>query len=329
MPMNPEAPNTDPWMALAAAGLGAMASRSPFAGVALGEGGLQGLQTFQQLKNARLQERDRQIRQQQVEQQAKRLEQMALQQQRNYELGLRREDERQRANDIKENREVWRPTGQLDEQGRPILMNNNAETKVSDIKTKMKLSASDQKAIRDAEGAVKSNEAVLVDLREALKLNPKANYGPMADKIGYIQSITGFDEEAGIATETFNNLIQNQALGQLKTIFGAAPTEGERKILLELQASTNKAPKVREEILNRAIQAAEKRLIDNKTKAAELKNQEFYKPDDQKTQRPQTQNLKPANDAIRAVAKKLLEKGYSQERVIEEIRNKGFDPSGL
>lgn len=39
---------TSPWMALAQAGLGMMASRSPFPGVAIGEGGMQGLKTLEQ-----------------------------------------------------------------------------------------------------------------------------------------------------------------------------------------------------------------------------------------------------------------------------------------
>ena len=41
-----EHPHTDPWGAMIAAGLGMMASRSPFAGVAIGEGGLAGLKEY-------------------------------------------------------------------------------------------------------------------------------------------------------------------------------------------------------------------------------------------------------------------------------------------
>lgn len=41
-----------PWMALTAAGLGMMASKSPWAGVALGEGGLQGMKVLQQQREA-------------------------------------------------------------------------------------------------------------------------------------------------------------------------------------------------------------------------------------------------------------------------------------
>jgi hypothetical protein len=58
----------DFYQSLMAAGLGMMASRSPFAGVAIGEGGLQGLQTYTGLKNR---EQDVDLKVSQLDQQAK------------------------------------------------------------------------------------------------------------------------------------------------------------------------------------------------------------------------------------------------------------------
>ena len=42
------------WSSLMGAGFGMMASRSPFPGVAIGEGGLQGLQTYQNLQKQQI-----------------------------------------------------------------------------------------------------------------------------------------------------------------------------------------------------------------------------------------------------------------------------------
>ena len=68
------------------------------------------------------------------------------------------------------------------------------------------------------------------------------------------------------------------ALQQLKAIFGGMPTEGERKILLELQASADKPDAVRQEILKRAAALAENRLKFNEQRAAELRGGSYYKP---------------------------------------------------
>ena len=76
----------------------------------------------------------------------------------------------------------------------------------------------------------------------------------------------------------FNNLVQQGALSQLKTIFGGNPTEGERAILLELQASSSKPPPIRKKILERAKALANTRLALNQQRADQLRGGDFYKP---------------------------------------------------
>ncbi|MNL19054.1 hypothetical protein D3C87_1402340 [compost metagenome] len=75
-----------------------------------------------------------------------------------------------------------------------------------------------------------------------------------------------------------DNVVTSQALGQLKAIFGAAPTEGERRILLDIQGSTSQPPEVRKAIFERARQAAQRRLDFYQQRSSELRGGEFYKP---------------------------------------------------
>jgi hypothetical protein len=84
--------------------------------------------------------------------------------------------------------------------------------------------------------------------------------------------------EGAQATEQLENEITSNALGQLKAIFGGAPTEGERKILLDIQGSTGKPDAVRQGIYDRAQKAAEKRLEFNRQRADALRGGSFYKP---------------------------------------------------
>lgn len=140
------------------------------------------------------------------------------------------------------------------------------------------LTATDKKAILEADEMVMTTQGVIQNLNDAVALSKKAYTGPTAGIRGYVGSIVG--DEAGKATEDLNNLITQNALAQLKATFGAAPTEGERKILLEIQGSVNKAPAVREAIYKRAAALAENRLKFYRERAERMRGQTYYKPQD-------------------------------------------------
>jgi hypothetical protein len=143
------------------------------------------------------------------------------------------------------------------------------------------LTAGDKEAIRTADDAVISNRAAIDSLNRAKQLSKQAFSGPYADKRGYAASFLGESSDvgkSGIATENLTNEVGTNALGQLKAIFGGNPTEGERKILLDLQGSVSKPDAVRQEIYARAEAAARKRLEVNQQRADELRGNTYYKP---------------------------------------------------
>jgi len=167
------------------------------------------------------------------------------------------------------------------------------------------LTATDKKAILEADESVQSNRAVIDALNEARKISPDTYTGVGAStraKVGnmlpdwMVPDAVANPKAAG-ATANYENLVLGQALGQLKSTFGAAPTEGERKILLELQASVDKPDNVRQEILGRARQLAENRLRFNEQRANELRGGTFYKPQGSMTRAPvkQTQGITQAD----------------------------------
>jgi hypothetical protein len=67
------------------------------------------------------------------------------------------------------------------------------------------------------------------------------------------------DKERAAATTEAKNLVTEQALGSMKAIFGGNPTEGERNILLQLQALPTYTPAEQNVIIDNAIKAAERR----------------------------------------------------------------------
>ncbi len=109
---------------------------------------------------------------------------------------------------------------------------------------------------------------------KALELNDQALSGPGAGTLGKVGSWVGVD--SAVATEDPKNIVTAQALENLKATFGGMPTEGERKILLEIQGSVDQAPEVRKGIYERAKALAARRIEFSKKKAAQLRSGEYF-----------------------------------------------------
>lgn len=137
------------------------------------------------------------------------------------------------------------------------------------------LTATDKKAILEADDAVMAATNVIGNLNKIKELSKKAFEGPLAGVRGYVGSLVG--NEAGTATSEMDNLITTNALQQLKTIFGGNPTEGERAILLKIQGASSQPDSVRQKIFDQAIQLAQRRLEFEKQRADALRGGTFYK----------------------------------------------------
>jgi len=116
-----------------------------------------------------------------------------------------------------------------------------------------------QKELLESDDAAQSSNAVISTLTQALGINKQAYSGYLAKPRATLMSNLPGQSEGADATINLDNMMTGQALESLKSTFGAAPTEGERRILMDMQASADKTPQQREEIINRAIAAAKRR----------------------------------------------------------------------
>lgn len=139
------------------------------------------------------------------------------------------------------------------------------------------LSATAQKELFEADDAVQAGLGAVSSLNQALDLNNKAYSGVGASTRAKIVSNLPGQSDAADATIAMENMIGQQALSSLKSIFGGNPTEGERAILLDLQASPSKTPRQREEIIKRSIDLANKRIQFNQNKADALREGTYMK----------------------------------------------------
>lgn len=143
-------------------------------------------------------------------------------------------------------------------------------------KNEQPLSSSDRKAIIEADESVSNNEAAIESIAQAKELSKKSYDNPIMSTLARFGQYVG--DETSRNTMNLQNLTQSQALAQLKAIFGGAPTEGERKILLDIQGSANQPDAVRQEIYKRAEAAAKRRLDFARQQAAQMRGGTYFKP---------------------------------------------------
>jgi hypothetical protein len=145
------------------------------------------------------------------------------------------------------------------------------------------MDATTRKELFEAQDAATAGDYVLSALDRALELNSKAVDGAFAGQRAWLGANIpdmglGNGNGQDFATLEYQNITTELALTQLKTIFGGMPTEGERKILLDLQGSVDKPQAVRQQILERARVMAQRRIDDAKAKAEALRSGGYFTP---------------------------------------------------
>jgi hypothetical protein len=194
------------------------------------------------------------------------------------------------------------------------------------------LSATDKKAILEADEGVSAAKSAIDALQQAKKLSPNAYGGFGAGARGSLganlpdamvpDSLAS--PEMSQNTQDLDNLVGQNALGQLKAIFGGNPTEGERAIMLELQGASSKSDAVRQKIYDRAIGLAQRRLAFNQSRADELRGGDYYSPKGGKGDSLR----KPSAEDIQGV-KNALAAGRSKQEVMDFLRANKISPEGL
>jgi hypothetical protein len=137
----------------------------------------------------------------------------------------------------------------------------------------MNLTAKEQTELFEAEDIVTGAKSVILNLSKAKEISPKAYEGFGAGARRTIaRNIPGVGESEGVTSTTdLESLVNQNSLDQLKAIFGGNPTEGERKILLDIQGSISQSDKERQAIFDRAIKAAARRLKSNEDKMKRIR----------------------------------------------------------
>jgi hypothetical protein len=151
----------------------------------------------------------------------------------------------------------------------------------SSPKTQAGLSPTAQKELFEADDVVNQATSAEDALTKALALNDKAFSGAGAGaRTWYARNAPealGGDPASAANSTQFNQLVTEQALQSLKAIFGGNPTEGERAILLDMQAAPSMSQQERKTLLSRAIQALQARRQFASSRAQQLREGTYFK----------------------------------------------------
>lgn len=141
------------------------------------------------------------------------------------------------------------------------------------------LTTQDRDAIREADQNQQAAIASKAALDRALTLNKTAFQGPTTGVdvfLGRVNAGLGGTSPRTTATTELESIMKETALNQLKMIFGGNPTEGERKILLEMQGSGGLSRDERDALLKRAKAAVENRERIMRETAGQLRGGSYY-----------------------------------------------------
>lgn len=189
---------------------------------------------------------------------------------------LAREQMRQRSEDTA----AQRQNALLIAQGNQGLQRELANLKIGNNGSP-KLNPTIEKEIFQADELANASQNTVSLLSNAKELNKKPTYSgygatSRAAAVNNLPKALGGQSEEASNTIQLNNMMTGQALESLKATFGGNPTEGERAILLELQASADKTPEDRNKIIDRAIQMAEQRFKFHSGKASQLRSGDYF-----------------------------------------------------
>lgn len=110
----------------------------------------------------------------------------------------------------------------------------------------------------------------------------------------------GASNQRANATVLSENITIELALKQLKSTFGAAPTEGERKILMDLQASVDKSPVQKKQIIAAAMRAVAERIRYRKKQQEAIRTGSYAMPKGNSLSSSSSSNKPPAKNSAGA-----------------------------
>lgn len=117
-----------------------------------------------------------------------------------------------------------------------------------------------QKRVDDLKVVIRNGNGAIQDLKRAMGLSDNAYSGWTAGATRAGARLLGLDDDRVEASTEMEQLVLQTVLPNLKAIFGGSPTEGERAMLLDMNASLSMNRGERKKLLRNALTMVQRRM---------------------------------------------------------------------
>jgi|GEM_PF-5347173 len=199
-------------------------------------------------------------------------------------------------------------------------------------RTDTPISATDKKAIFDAEDANVPLQSTIESLTRAKELAPKAYSGYTAGVRGSIGAnlpdilVPDFiaDPETSQATVELNQLLSGEAIKNMAETLKGATTDQEMNRYTTILADPKAPPELKVRTIDRMLTLAQRKQQLNQSRINQLRGGDYFKPGG-----GQPTATAPARSDPLAAARDAISRGADRNAVIQRLQQNGIDPSGL
>lgn len=202
-------------------------------------------------------------------------------------------------------------------------------------RTDTPISATDKKAIFEAEDTIPQLQGTIENLSRAVELNSKtftgygagikADIGTKLPGGGYL-----VDQNKARDTSEWQKIMGPEALQQMASTLKGATTDFELRKFIEMLGDPATDPQVRRGVIERMKKLAERKMQIQKSRVNDLRGGTYFKPNGgPDAPGGQAGSTPSADSAPLAQARDAIDRGADRNAVIKRLRENGIDPSGL
>jgi hypothetical protein len=201
-------------------------------------------------------------------------------------------------------------------------------------RTDTPISATDKKAIFEAEDANVPLQSTLETLRRAKELAPKAFSGYTAGVRGTIGAnlpsiagAVGIDPKSAEATVELNQLLSGEAIKNMAETLKGATTDSEMNRFTSILADPNAPPQLKIRTIERMETLAVRKAQINDARIKQLRGGDYFKEGGGAASQPR--GAIPGGSQVVDQARDAIARGADRNAVIQRLRQNGIDPAGL
>jgi hypothetical protein len=205
-------------------------------------------------------------------------------------------------------------------------------------RTDTPLSATDKKAIFEAEDAMPQLQGTVENLNRALELNKSTFSGAGAGLRATLGAnlpdamVPDFiaDRKTALATSEWQKIMGPEALQAMASTLKGATTDFELRKFIEMLGDPQTPPQVREGVIKRMKTLVERKMQVQESRVRDLRGGTYFKPDGGSAPAsPAAPSGGGQQGGALQQAREAIDRGADRNAVIKRLRENGIDATGL